>query len=192
MKKIILASTSPRRKEILEKLGIQFTVVPINYEEDMTLDMSPENLVMYLATGKARSVEHKFTNSIIISADTFIVFENKKLGKPFTNEKAKEMLQMLSDKNHQIITGVAILDTETGAINTFCDITKVKMLKLSDKTIENYVNTGEPLDRAGAYALQEKGALLIEKIEGDFYGAMGLPLRKVAEALTKLGIEIWG
>ncbi len=190
MKKIILASTSPRRKEILEKLKIPFEVVSIDYEEDMTLQMDPEELVLFLASGKVNSVKDKYPDSIIISADTFIVFENHKLGKPFTKEKAKEMLQMLSGKNHEILTGVAILDTSNNLIQTFAESTKVKMMNLSEKMIEEYIDTGEPLDRAGSYALQEKGALLIEKIEGDFFNAMGLPLRKVAEKLEELGCSI--
>lgn len=191
MKKIILASTSPRRKEILEKLRLPFEVISIDYEEDMTLDLSPKDLVMHLAKGKLDSVKDKISNSVIISADTFIVFKDHKLGKPFTEEKAVEMLKMLSGQEHEIITGVAIYDTETKRIENFYDVIKVKMMELSDEIIKEYVNTGEPLDRAGAYALQEKGAMLIEKIEGDFYSAMGLPLRRVGEVLISMGVKVF-
>ncbi len=163
MKRIILASTSPRRKEIMEKLKIPFEVATVNYEEDMSLDMSPKDLVMHLAEGKVNSVADKYINSIIISADTFIVFKDNKLGKPFTKEKATDMLKMLSGQNHEIITGVAMIDTETKKMKTFFDITKVKMLELDDKLVEDYVNTGEPLDRAGSYALQDLGAVANRK-----------------------------
>jgi septum formation protein len=189
MKKIILASTSPRRKEILSKSRLSFETQAPDYEEDMTLDMAPTNLVEFLSLGKAKAVAEKNDSAIIIAADTFVVYQDHRLGKPKTPERAKEMLEMLSGQAHELITGVTIIDTETGAVRTFHETVKVYMSKLSSEIIDAYIGTGEPLDKAGAYALQETGALLIEKIEGDFFSAMGLPLKRLAEELKGFGVN---
>ena len=188
MKKLILASTSPRRKEIFAKLRLPFDVQESNYEEDMTLDMEPEQLAEFLSAGKAKAVAEKNSGAVIIAADTFIVYNHHRLGKPKTPEKAREMLRMLSNSVHEIITGVTIIDSDTKKSVSFHVTVKVTMSNLSPETIDAYVKTGEPLDKAGAYALQEMGALLVEKIEGDFFSAMGLPLRRVAEELKNFGI----
>lgn len=190
MKKIILASTSPRRKEIFSKIKIPFEVQESSYEENMALDMPPEKLAEYLSMGKAKAIAEKNKNAIVIAADTFIAFNDKRLGKPGTPERAKEMLQMLSGKEHDIVTGVAIIDTDTGKSRSFHETIKVFVKNLSPEIIDAYVKTGEPLDKAGAYAMQEIGALLIEKIEGDFLGAMGLPLRRLTEELEDFGIKV--
>lgn len=190
MKKIILASTSPRRKEILSKLGLPFEVQESNYEEDMTLDMSPEKLVEYLSVGKAKAVAEKNQNAIVIAADTIVVYKHHILGKPITPERAKEMLEMLSGKQHEIMTGVTIIDTNSGKSRTFHDTIKTFMVNFSPELIDWYIKTGEPLDKAGAYALQEKGALLIEKIDGDLFGAIGLPLRRLVDELKDFGVNV--
>ncbi len=190
MKKIILASASPRRKEVLSKLKLPFEVQEGSYEEDLALDMLPGQLAEFLSAGKAKAVAEKNQNAVIIAADTFIVFEHHRLGKPKTPERAKEMLEMLSGKQHEIVTGVTIIDTETNKVRSFNEATKVFMARLSPETIDAYIRTGEPLDKAGAYALQEIGALLIEKIEGDFFNAMGLPLRRLASELKAFGVKI--
>lgn len=190
MKKIILASTSPRRKEILEKTRLPFEVRESNYEEDMTLDLPPEELVEFLSQGKARAVVAANPDAIIIAADTFVVHEHHRLGKPKTAERAREMLQLLSGTTHELITGVTIIDTQSGRERTFHESVRVHMAALSPETIDAYIATGEPLDRAGAYALQELGALLIEKIDGDFFTAMGLPLRRLAQELEAFGVRV--
>jgi len=190
MKKIILASSSPRRKEILLKTGLSFEIQESNYEEDMSLPMSPEDLSEYLSLGKAKSVADKNSDAIVIAADTFIVYEDKCLGKPKTKLLAREMLNMLNGKENNIITGVTIIDTTNNHIVSFHEITKVFMKQMSSETIEAYINTGEPLERAGGYSLQEKGAILVEKIDGDFFNAMGLPLNRLAEELKDFGINI--
>jgi septum formation protein len=190
MKKIILASTSPRRKEIFAKLKLDFEIQESSYEEDMSLDMSPEQLAEHLSAGKARVVAEKNPEALIIAADTFIVFEHHRLGKPKTPEKAREMLEMLSGKQHQIVTGVTIIDAATRKTVSFHDTIKIYVQELTPEVIEAYIKTGEPLDKAGAYALQEIGSLLIEKIEGDFFGAMGLPLRRLAQELEDFGIKL--
>jgi len=190
MKKIILASTSPRRKEILEKLKMPFEIQESNYEEDMTLDMTPEKLAEYLSMGKAKAVAGKNENAIIIAADTFVVYKDKLLGKPKSVESAKEMLEMLSGKEHEIITGVAIIDTGTGKVKSFSGFTKVFFEKLTPEIIDAYIKTGEPMDKAGSYAMQEIGALLINRIEGDFFNAMGLPLKRLVEELKDFGVFV--
>lgn len=190
MKKIVLASTSPRRKEILLKTGLSFDIQESNYKEDMSLQVSPGELSEHLSLGKARSVADNNNDAIVIAADTFVVYDNKCLGKPKTESLAREMLNMLSGKENNIITGVTIIDTSDNHIVSFHETTEVFMKKLSPETIESYINTGEPLERAGGYSLQEMGSILIEKINGDFFNAMGLPISRLAEELKKFGIKI--
>lgn len=191
MKKIILASSSPRRKEIFEKLKLQFDIQESSYEENMSLDMPAEKLAEHLSLGKARAVAEKNQNAIIIAADTFVAFQNHRLGKPKTSERAIEMLEMLSGKQHEIITGVTIIDSDNKKCTSFHESTKIFMEKLTPEIINAYIQTGEPLDKAGGYALQEIGALLIEKIEGDFFNAMGLPLRRLVKELKTFGVEVF-
>jgi len=190
MKKIILATTSPRRKEIFAKTGLPFETQESNYEENMKLPMSPSGLVKHLSLEKAKAVAEKNKGAIVIAADTFIVFKNKYVGKPKTKEEAKEMLKMLSGKEHQIVTGVTIIDSEVKHAVSFHETIKVFMKDFSDKTIDAYIETGEPLDKAGAYAIQGLGAVLIDRIEGDFFAAMGLPLSRLADELKGFGINV--
>jgi septum formation protein len=181
--KIILASTSLRRKEILSKTNLQFEVHPAEYEEDMTLDLHPYELAKHLSLGKAQSISHKHQHALIIGADTFIVFEDKLLGKPHTPEKAIATLHMLSGKPHFVITGFSIIDTSTNKIFSDIEETKVHFRDLSKEEIEAYVATGEPLDRAGSYAIQEGGAAFVQQVEGDVFNVMGLPLNRLLAVL---------
>lgn len=191
MKKIILASSSPRRKEILSKLQLPFEVQVGDYEEDMTLPFPPVELAKFLSNGKAESVSKNNSDAIIIAADTFIVHENKVLGKPKTESGAFEMLKMLSGKENDIVTGVTIIDASTNKKISFHEITKVFMREISDEEINAYIKTGEPMDKAGSYALQGLGAIFINRIEGDFFNAMGLPLYRLAEELQKsFGVKV--
>jgi septum formation protein len=190
MKQIILASKSPRRKEIFERTGLPFIVEESHYEEDMSLRLSPTELAKKLSQEKAKAVAEKHRNAIIIAADTFVVLDNMILGKPHTDQNAKEMLMMLSGKTNLVITGVTILDTDSKQLDCFFDQASVSIKQLSESEIDHYVQSGEPLDKAGAYAIQGLGATFIEKIEGDFYGVMGLPLFQVVERLRRFGIEV--
>jgi len=190
MKKIILASTSPRRKEIFQKTGLKFQVASSRYEEDMTARKNPKALAKFLSLGKAQSVVGRFKNAIIISADSFVVLNNKFLGKPKSKAEAAKMLRKVSGKTLLIITGYSIIDTSSGKKESKAVETKLYLKKLSEKTIQNYIKTGEPLDKAGAFAIQGIGATLIKRIEGDFLGAMGLPLYELSISLKKFGIEI--
>ena len=190
MRTLILASSSPRRKEIFEKMRVPFEVVVGAYEEDMTLPLLPAELAEFLSKGKARSVAGQRPGSLIVAADTFVAHEDVVLGKPKTPERAVEMLRMLSGSEHHLISGVTILDTESEVERSFHQVTKVFMKELSDELIAHYVKTGEPLDKAGAYALQELGAVLVDRIEGDFFNAMGLPLARLIEELKAFGVDV--
>lgn len=190
MRKIILASTSPRRKDLLEKTGLLFEIATSNYEEDMTLRLPPHELAKHLSKGKAVAVARDYTDAVIIAADTFIIFGDKILGKPYTSEKAKETLAMLSGSTHSIITGFTILDTKSGKNISHTTETKVHFRKLTTEEIDAYVATGEPLDKAGAYGIQGLGSELVDKIEGSFSNVVGLPVEEVMVALKDFGIEI--
>lgn len=192
MKKIILASTSPRRKEILKKIGIPFEIIPTNYEEDMTLDLPPAELVKHLSQNKAKEVTKTQKNTIIIAADTIIAFKNQILGKPKSKQDAINTLKKLSNNNHSVFTGFTIIDTETNKSISRSVETKVFFKNLSDETITNYVASGEPLDKAGSYAIQSLGAVLVDKIEGDYFNIMGLPLSVLVDSLQKeFQLNIW-
>jgi septum formation protein len=186
MKRIILASTSPRRKQLLAQKGIIFEAIPGDYEEDMALPLPPRELAMHLALGKAQSVAQKEKNALVIGADTFISLDETVLGKPKTVERARKMIHAMNGRSHSIITGFAIVDTENS--KTFTDVveTKVFFKQLSDEDIEEYLAVSDALDRAGAYAVQEHGGeMLIDRFEGDFANAMGFPVDNVLAALKK-------
>jgi septum formation protein len=192
MRAIILASTSPRRRELLAKTGLSFMVeAPIGYEEDMTLKMKPLQLAKALSRGKAETVAKNHKDAIVIGADTFVALHDEVLGKPHTPEKAKLMLQKVSGKSHLVITGFTIIDTKTGKSISRAIASKVYFKKMSEKEIDGYIRTGEPLDKAAGYALQERGSVFIRKIEGDFLGVVGLPIYPLVEELKKFGVEIF-
>jgi len=192
MKKIILASVSERRKELLALLiGNNFEVVVSSYEEDNTLNLSPKDLVLLHSLEKGRDVAKSLTEGIVISADTLVVFENQVLGKPKTPEKAKEMLNKINGRTVEVLTGMAVIDIENKKELQNFEIAKIKIKKMSEQEIDGYIKTGEPLDKAGAFAIQGKGAVLIEKIDGDFFNVVGLPLFKLSNLLSQLGISIF-
>jgi septum formation protein len=185
MKKLILASSSPTRKILLTEAGLNFEVEPTNYEEDMSLPMSPQDLVMHLSRGKAEDVAKRYKEAVVLGADTIIVYENKVLGKPHTPARAIEMLEMLSGKQHSAISGFTIIDTENDkTISKFVE-TKVFFRDLDAKEIEEYVATGEPLDKAGAYGILENGSKFIKEIEGSKTNIAGLPMEEVLETLKE-------
>jgi septum formation protein len=186
--KIILASTSPRRQSLLKRIIKEFKIIPSNYKEDMTLKLTPSELAKTLSHGKASEVA-KRQRGIIIGSDTFISLNNKILGKPHTPEKAKEMLKSLSGKTHEIYTGITIINTETKKEIIDYEITRITFKKLSEEEIEKYIKTKEPLDKAGAYALQGFAKKFIIKIEGSRTSAIGLPLEKLSQMLNKIGVK---
>lgn len=188
--KIILASTSPRRQELFGKLRLPFTIEASDYEEDMTLKMPPLKLAKTLSYGKALAVAKKHQSGIVIGADTFVVFGDHLLGKPKSEFEARKMLEKLSGKRVDILTGLAVINVASGKKVSTTDITKVYIKKLSKREINNYIASGEPMDKAGAFAIQGLGAVIIRKIEGSFMSAMGLPLFALAKELKKMGIDV--
>ena len=190
MRQIILASTSPRRRELLEKLGLPFIVVASDYVEDMAVALSPHKLAQFLALGKATAVAKNYSDGIVIAADTFVLLAGKVLGKPYTAGEAHVMLKRISGSTLSIITGFAVIDSRSKTVIKNAVATKIYMRQFSASEIQNYIKTGEPLDKAGAFAIQGIGAILVKKIEGDFFNAVGLPLVSIATALKKLGVSV--
>lgn len=190
MRKIVLASASPRRKEILKLTGLKFIVCKSDYEEDLSLSLSPRKLARFLSLKKAEAVAHRYRNSIIIAADTFIVFQSEILGKPLNERAAVKMLSLLNGKSHSVITGFTIIDTFNSKILSRAVVTKVYFKKLSKQEIAVYVESKEPLGKAGAYAIQGLGSVFIDKIDGDFFNVMGLPLSALTQGLKEFGVYI--
>jgi len=190
MKRIILASTSPRRKELLEQIGLKFEVEPSDYAEDMRSRLSPDELARAISLEKAKVVARKHRNAIVIAADTFIVFRGRIMGKPNTEAEARKMLMRLKGKSHSVVTGFTILDTAENKVVSRSVETIVHIRNLTSKEIDAYVKTKEPLDKAGAYAIQGLGSVIVERIEGDYFNVIGLPLSALAESLTEFGIHI--
>ncbi len=189
-KKIVLASSSPRRKMLLKQLGLSFIVDQSDYKEDMQIAKNPHVLVKTLSKEKAKSVARNHSNALVIAADSIVVLKKEFLGKPKDKKEAKEMLRKLSGETHSIITGFTVFDTVTNKSVTKSQKTKIFMRKLSEDEVTAYLATGEPMDKAGAYGIQEKGAVFIEKIEGDFFNAVGLPLFSLARALKKFEVKV--
>jgi septum formation protein len=190
-KRIILASSSPRRKGLLQQIGIDFEVMPSKYEEDMTMKLPPHKLCMVLAKGKAMDVAQRVKKGIVIGVDTFVTLGKKKLGKPKSMKDAKKSLRMLSGKVQKIYSGVAIIDAATGKELIDYEVTKVHFRKISNKEIDAYIKTGESEGKAGSYAIQGLGVVFISKIEGCYTNVIGMPLFKLTHMLKKFGIDIF-
>ena len=186
----MLASASPRRREILGITGLDFAVCAGDYEEDLNLPLKPRALARFLSRKKAEAVAQKYKNAVIIAADTFIVFKDRLLGKPRTGKEAERMLRMLNGEVHSVITGFTIMDTGSGKVLSRSVETRVYFRRLDRKEIRAYVRSKEPLDKAGAYAIQGRGAVFIKKIDGDFFNVMGLPLSALTEGLKKFGVYV--
>lgn len=189
-KSIVIASASPRRKEIFEKTGLRFRVDPGNYKEEIYSSAAPRKLARTLSLKKAKAVAGRHNDALIIAADTVIVVKGMILGKPHTAEEARRMLRILNGRKHIVITGFTILDTASGRKVSRSILTKVYFRHLSPEEIDAYIDSGEPLDKAGAYAIQGLGAALIRGIDGDYFNVVGLPLSALAEELKKFGISI--
>lgn len=187
MKKIILASGSPRRKELLDQMGIAYEVIVSDIDEDAVGDMSPPELVQVLANMKAKAVVNDLPDSqkdaIVIGADTIVVLDHQILGKPNDALDAEKMLSLLSGKMHIVYTGVSVVNSTDHKEETFVQSSKIYMKHMSKEEIKDYVLTKEPLDKAGSYGIQGKGGVFVEKIEGDYFSVMGLPIAKLYESL---------
>ncbi len=180
--KIILASNSPRRKELLEKSGLTFSVIPSSVEENISKSLPPVEYAKTLALIKAQDVFSK-RNGIVIGADTIVVFNDKIIGKPTSEQDAFNTLKMLSGKTHQVITGYAVL-SKNATINDYC-LTEVTFNELSNELICDYIKNAKPLDKAGSYGIQD-GYPLVKCYNGDYDNIVGLPTSKILEILRSL------
>ncbi len=178
---IILASASPRRKELCELLELEFSVIPAKNEIEIDEKIAPEKAVELVALSKAEEVFSLNPQSTVIGSDTAVYCDNEFLGKPKDKEDARKMLKMLSGKTHFVYTGVAVINKDKRV--SFCEKAAVTFMKLNDEEIEWYISTSEPYDKAGAYGVQGICARFIEKIEGDFYSIMGLPVNRLYKTL---------
>ncbi|MFA7654062.1 MAG: Maf family protein [Candidatus Magasanikbacteria bacterium] len=188
---IILASTSPRRKEVLRSSGIKFKTVPSDFEEKITPGMSVEKLVQNLAYGKVAVVAKKYPRHIVVGADTVVVFKDKIYGKPINKADALRTLKKFSGKRVKVVSGIALYFWQRNKrIFTDVDISFVHFKKLSDSDIKGYIKSGQPMDKAGSFGIQGLGLFLVDKLEGNYSAIMGLPLLKVAGILKKFNIRI--
>ncbi|MEX0650295.1 MAG: nucleoside triphosphate pyrophosphatase [Candidatus Andersenbacteria bacterium] len=190
-KKLILASTSRSRRTLLERAGVQFEVVPSDYEEDMTLPLEPHEMVKEFSQGKAQAVTKHRPGAIIVGADSVAVLKGKALGKPKDEAEARAMLKRLSGAKFIFLTGFTVINSATGEEITDTEEVAVHIKELSDSEIDTYIASGEPLaGHAGAFAAQGKGAVIIERIEGDVTALMGLPLCRLNTITQKWGFSL--
>ena len=186
MKRFILASASPRRKEILENAGFDFEIIVSDVDENITEDLSPSETVEELAKRKALAVWEENKDAVVFGCDTVVAVDGRILGKPRDDDEAFAMIKMLSGKAHTVSTGVCICSEDK--ISVFSNTTNVEFYPLSDETIRSYVATGESIDKAGAYGIQGYGSVLIKEIKGDYFSVMGLPVSESSRVLADFGI----
>ena len=185
---IILASGSPRRRELLNTLGLSFTVCPAKGEETAPEGAGPAEIVKALSRAKAGVVARQFAGELIIAADTIVYLDGRVLGKPKDEADARAMLSALSGRSHEVYTGVTVMLGEDTLCEAEC--TKVFFRELSAEEIDAYVASGDPMDKAGAYGIQGRAALMVEKIEGDYFNVMGLPLCRLGKMLKTIGVRL--
>ena len=181
---MILASKSPRRQELLRIISEDFRIIPAVGEEIIPDGASPKDAVLLLSRQKAKEIYAQYKGEVIVSADTVVAIDNMILGKPHDEAEAFEMLKRLSGRVHTVFTGVCVI-FEDGSSENFAERTDVEFYPLSDSEIKDYIATGEPMDKAGAYGIQEKGALLVRRIDGDFFNVMGLPISRLSRVIFK-------
>ena len=190
MKNIILASASPRRAELLKLLKLEFDVIPSYIDETINEKLNTQDTVKKLAYEKAADIANRAgIKGLVIGADTVVV-KNDILGKPKNFEDALEMLMKLQGHWHEVLTGIAVMNTLTRKTVIEYELTRVKMKQLSEETIRSYIRTGEPMDKAGAYGIQGLGSILIERIEGCYFNVVGLPLQKLSLVLEDFGVKV--
>ena len=185
---VILASQSPRRRELLGLFRIPFTVRAADIDETMDPNLPAEQEVARVSRAKAMATPAK-AEDVVIAADTIVACNGKTLGKPKSKEQAVEMLTILSGRDHQVMTGLTVLRGDR--VRTVTEITDVRFRPLTDEEIDAYVATGEPMDKAGAYGIQGKGSLLVEKINGDYFNVMGLPVMRLSRMLERFGVRFF-
>jgi septum formation protein len=184
----VLASLSPRRQELLKLLLADFEVVPSHVDESILVGETPEPLVARLAREKALAVQARYPSAKIIGADTVVVRDEEILGKPASLEDARSMLRKLSGGTHQVLTGVCLLHLNAALVE--CSTTEVTFAHLTDPEIETYLQSGEPLDKAGAYAIQGLAARFVERIDGCYFNVVGLPVPRLYQMMKRLDLEV--
>jgi septum formation protein len=189
-KRIVLASGSPRRRELLSQLGVEFDVITSDVDERVSPGLEASEVVMQLAERKATAVAALVQDGFVIGADTIVVVDDQILGKPASHGEAASMLQLLAGRAHTVFTGVAILDANTGKKRVSYRSTVVHMRNVDEADIDRYIRTGEPMDKAGAYAIQGIGSIFVTAIEGCYFTVVGLPLSLLAEMLWEFGINV--
>lgn len=187
---IILASASPRRKDLLTSLGLRFIVDPADVEEELVHEAEPARQALHLAQWKAQHVSARYRRGVVIGADTIVVIDNRVLNKPSGPAEAVTMLATLAGRTHRVITAVAVADADSGRCESAYQTTLVTFRPLSHQQIARYIATGEPFDKAGGYGIQGLGSLLVARIEGCYPNVVGLPLVTLAELLTSFGVDI--
>ena len=173
---VILASSSPRRKFLLKQIGLDFQVIPSDIHEDYSISLPPKDFAEYFAKLKAHSVATQFPDRLVIGADTIVVFNNKILGKPSNKEEGTKMLSRLSGQTHTVITGVCLELKDQKICETFSEETRVTFQHLSKNEIQNYIETYNPLDKAGSYGIQDWFSVCVKKVNGCYYNVVGFPL----------------
>ncbi len=184
---LILASASPRRQELLRSADISFEIIPSDVDEEWGEGETPEDYVVRLARLKAVKVGEKHKTRFVLAADTVVVIDGRILGKPRDRREAEGMLEMLSDREHRVITGYCLLQTYSGKSRQGRVVSRVRFKKLSPDEVRWYLDTGEPFDKAGAYAIQGKAAFMVKEVQGSYTNVVGLPLCEVVEALREMG-----
>ena len=187
---LILASQSPRRRELLSMLGLEFTIITADIDETMDPTLSVEEAVAQVCEKKAAAVGASHPDDLIIAADTIVVVDGCVLGKPHSVDEARDMLRRLSGRSHTVMTAYCLW--QNGAADTHVEHTHLRFRPLSDREIDAYIATGSPMDKAGAYGIQDQAAIFVESLEGDYYNVMGLPLCALVKGLRKRGIEVLG
>lgn len=184
---LLLASQSPRRRFLLSLLGLEFDVTSVEIDEDKFSSLLPSDIVCELAERKAIEASKLFDKHFIITADTLVFLDNEVLTKPTNHEDAYRILKLLSGQTHQVYTGITLFDSETKSMLIDFEKTDVTFRNLEDDEIWSYINSGSPMDKAGAYGIQDDfGAVFVERIEGDYYNVVGLPLCKLYKMLKKM------
>lgn len=192
MTTIVLASASPRRRELLSQAGIPFEVVPGNIdEENSVISGTPEQKAEQLAYMKAAEVASRLESGLVLGADTIVVCDDEIFGKPADEEDARRMLTKLGGREHLVITGIALVDASNGKARTDHEVTKVRFSEMTEGEIDAYISSGEPFGKAGAYAIQGKAAIFVESLDGCYSNVVGLPLRRLYRLLKDFDIQVY-
>ena len=191
MTQIILASTSPRRRELMKGLGIKFITDTCEVDESVSEGTSPPDMVRILSLRKAKAVSSKYKEGLVIGSDTIVVLDGIILGKPKDDKDAFLMLYKLQGKKHQVYSGVAIIDARYDKAEVSCEKTDVYFRSMTEEEVYRYIATKEPQGKAGSYAIQGLGSTIVQSIEGDYFNVVGLPLFLLGKMLKGFGVEVF-